>query len=129
MQVISDLTWRGREGSIKHDSVYNGEVCDARNNRRDWAKAGFNDTVSAWIAPESLPLPISGSPTGIVVLQDMPPIRAGVDALHFEVNTNQEHSYLTNEDVGEINGASLAAGVVIQPIAVWNSESGMFFVV
>jgi len=130
MQVLSDLTWTGREGSIKHDSVYNGEICDSRGDRPGWAQAGFNDTLSAWITPESLPSPISGSPEGIIVLQDMPPIRAGIEALHFETTVDdQQHSYLTAEDVGEIKGASLADGAVIQPIAAWNSESGMFSVV
>lgn len=124
MQVLSDLTWTGREGSIKHDSVYNGEFCDGRGNRAGWSQAGFNDSYSAWVAPESLPSPVSDS--GLLVIQDMPPIRAGEDALHFEITTdNQEHSYLTTEDVEKIKGASLTAGVVIQPVSSWNSESGM----
>jgi hypothetical protein len=128
MQVLSDLTWTGREGSIKHDSVYNGEFCDSRGNRPGWAQAGFNDSLSAWIIPESLSSPVSTS--GLLVLQDMPPIRAGEDALHFEVTTdNQQHSYLTTEDVGEIKGASLTAGAVIQPVSSWNSDSGMFSIV
>jgi hypothetical protein len=86
MQVLSDLTWTGREGSIKHDSVYNGEFCDSRGNRPGWAQAGFNDSLSAWIIPESLSSPVSTS--GLLVLQDMPPIRAGEDALHFEVTAD-----------------------------------------
>ena len=60
----------------------------------------------------------------------MPPIRAGEDALHFEVTTdNQQHSYLTAEDVGEMKGASLTAGAVIQPVSSWNSDSGMLSIV
>jgi hypothetical protein len=130
LQVLSDLTWTGREGSIKHDSVYNGEIRDSRNDRAGWAQPGFNDTLSAWITPESLPSPTSGSPEGILVLQDMPPIRAGADALHFEVTMGDNpHSYLTAGDAGEIQGASLADGAVIQPVAVWNSESGMFSII
>ncbi|UJR06990.1 hypothetical protein I4U23_011278 [Adineta vaga] len=36
----------------------------------------------------------------------------GEDALHLEVtNDNQQHNYLTTEDIGEIKGASLTAGV------------------
>jgi alpha-L-rhamnosidase len=127
MQVLSDQTWRGREGSIKHDSVYNGEICDSRNDRPDWTRPGFNDSLSAWIMPESLPSPIDGSSTGIIVLQDMPPIRAGLDALHFEVTVDgQQQGYLNAEDVGEIKGASLTDGAVLKPVAMWNSESGMF---
>jgi alpha-L-rhamnosidase len=127
MQVLSDQTWIGREGSIKHDSVYNGEIFDSRNDRLDWARPRFNDSLSAWIMPESLPSPINGSSTGIIVLQDMPPIRSGLDALHFEVTIDgQQQGYLNAEDVGEIKGASLTDGAVLKPVAMWNSESGMF---
>jgi hypothetical protein len=130
LQVLSDLTWTGREGSIKHDSVYNGEICDGRNNRPGWAQPGFSDNLTTWITPESLPSPVSGTPEGLLVLQDMPPIRAGEEALHFEVKMGDHpHSYLTAGDAGEIKGASLADGAVIQPISVWNSESGMFSIV
>jgi alpha-L-rhamnosidase len=126
MQVLSDLTWTGREGSIKHDSVYNGEIYDSRSDRPNWARPGFNDSLSAWIMPESLQSPVNGSTMGLLILQKMLPIRAGPDALHFEVPVgDQQHSYLTAEDVGEIKGASLTAGAVIQPVDSWNSESGM----
>ncbi len=127
MQVLSDQTWTGREGSIKHDSIYNGEICDSRVDRPGWAQSGFNDSYSAWITPESLPSPITNGSGGLLVLQDMPPIRAGPDALHFEVKIDdQQRGYLTAEDIGQIKGASLAEGAVLKPIAVWNSDSGMF---
>lgn len=129
MQVVSDQTWLGREGSIKHDSVYNGEIRDARGDRPDWSKAGFNDTLSAWIMPESLPSPITNGSGGVIVLQDMPPIRAGADALHFEVTVDgQEQGYLTADDIDEIKGASLADGAVLKPVAMWSSAGGMFFI-
>ncbi len=128
MQVLSDQTWTGREGSIKHDSVYNGEIYDSRSDRVDWARAGFNDTLSAWVTPESLPSPTNGSSTGVIVLQDMPPIRAGPDALHFEVTVGgQQQGYLNAEDVGEIKGASLTDSGILKPIAEWGSDSGYFF--
>ncbi len=127
MQVLSDQTWTGREGSIKHDSVYNGEICDSRNDRVDWARVGFNDSLSAWIMPESLPSPISDSLNGLIIIQDMPPIRAGPDALHFEVPTDGlQQSYLNHEDIGEIKGASLMDGGILKPVEVWSSDSGMF---
>ncbi len=127
MQVLSDQTWTGREGSIKHDSVFNGEVCDSRNDRPNWARPGFNDSLSAWIMPESLPSPvnISGTPTGVIVLQDMPPIRTSPDALHFEVTVDsEEQGYLNAEDIGEIKGASLTDGGVLKPVDAWSSGSG-----
>jgi hypothetical protein len=130
MQVLSDQTWTGREGSIIHDSIYNGEIYNSQKDRPNWSRAGFNDSLSAWIMPESLPSPIDGSPTGVIVLQDMPPIRAGSDALHFEVMVDDlEQSYLSREDIGEIKGASLTNGGILKPVAMWSSDSGRFSVV
>jgi len=126
MQVLSDQTWIGREGSIKHDSVYNGEVYDSRSDRANWARAGFNDSLSAWIMPESLPSPVNGSTIGLLILQEMLPIRAGPDALHFEVAADgSQHGYLTRDEIGEIKGASLTDGGIIKPVAEWSSDSGM----
>jgi hypothetical protein len=128
MQVLSDQTWKGREGSIKHDSIYNGEICNSQSDRPDWARHGFHDPYSAWITPESLPSPINSSLNGSLVLQDMPPIRAGQKALHFEVMTDdQQHSYLTAEDIGHIQGASLVRDTVLKPVKAWRSDSGMVF--
>jgi hypothetical protein len=36
-QVLNDQTWTDHEGSIKHDSIYNGEICDSRSDRPGWA--------------------------------------------------------------------------------------------
>ncbi|CAF1175379.1 unnamed protein product [Rotaria sordida] len=126
MQVFSDQTWTGREGSIKHDSVYNGEICDSRNDRSNWSRVGFNDSLSAWIMPEPMPSPANISRNGLIVLQDMPPIRAGSDALHFEVITDsQQQGYLNSEDIGDIKGAKLTDGGTLKPIAMWDSDSGV----
>jgi hypothetical protein len=128
MQVLSDQTWVGREGSIKHDSIYNGEIYDSRTDRPDWTRPGFNDSRSAWIIPESLRSPVKNSSIGLLVLQDMPPIRAGPDALHFEVTTKDSlEGFLTREDIGEIKGASLTDGGILKPVDTWISDSGMFF--
>jgi hypothetical protein len=129
MEVVSDQSWTGREGSIKHDSVYNGEFCDSRNNRPNWAQAGFNDSLTAWIMPEVLPSPLNVSLNGTLVLQDMPPIRVGTDALHFEVVTNNEKpGYLNANDMGEIKGAKLTDGGILKPIDMWLSAASMFSV-
>jgi len=126
-QVLSDLTWTGREGSIKYDSVYKGEIYDSQRDRPNWARAGFNDTRSAWIMPDSLKSPVNETPVGMLVLQDMPPIRAGPDALHFEVTIDDSlQGYLNREDIDEIKGASLTDGSIIKPVATWLSDSGMF---
>lgn len=127
MDVHSDQTWTGREGSIRHDNIYNGEVCDSRNDRLNWSRAGFIDTRSAWIAPESMRSPINGTHPGLLVLQDMPPIRAGTDALHSEILIDSlSQSYLKREEIGRIEGASLMDGGILKPIATWVSDSGMF---
>jgi hypothetical protein len=127
MQVVSDQTWTGRQGSILRDSVYNGESYDARNDRADWARVGFNDSLSAWIMPESLPSPLA-TLNGQLVLQDMLPIRAGLDALHFEINLYSENrGYLKANDVSEVKGASLTdgGGSVLKPISVSQPTVGM----
>lgn len=127
MQVLSDQTQTGRQGSILHDSVYNGEAYDARNDRADWTRVGFNDSLSAWIMPESLPSPLSATINGQLVLQDMPPVRAGLDALHFEINGyNQNRGYLKASDLSEIKGASLAdgRGSVLKPIGMSQPVTG-----
>ena len=127
MKVLSDRTWIGREGSIKHDSIYNGEIHDSGNDRPDWARTGFNDSLSAWIMPESMSSPLNSSRNGSLILQDMLPIRAGLDALHFEVMTDsQQYGYLNPEDIGEIKGAKLTDGGILKPVAMWISDSGIF---
>ncbi len=114
IQVVSDQTWTGREGSIKHDSIYNGEFYDSRNDRRNWSQPGFNDSLTTWIMPELMPSPLNSSLNGSLVLQDMLPIRAGPDALHFEVMIDsQEQSYLNAQDIGEIKGANLTDGGIL----------------
>ena len=63
---------------------------------------------------------------GLLVLQEMPPIRARPEALHFEVAMDDRHyGYLTDEDVGDIQGTSLADGGVLKPVDTWISGSGM----
>ncbi len=42
IKVSSDQTWTDREGSIKPDSVYNGEIYDSRNDHPNWSRPGFN---------------------------------------------------------------------------------------
>jgi hypothetical protein len=120
MEVVSDQTWTGREGPIKHDSVYSGELYDARYVRSSWSLPGFNDSLTPWIMPEILPSPINSSRNGTLSLQDMPPIRAGPDALHFEVSIENE------KDTDGIQGAKLTDGGIIKPVSAWLSDASMF---
>lgn len=122
MNVVSDETWTGREGSIKHDSIYNGEIYDSRSDRPNWTRTGFNDSLSVWITAESMPSPLNSSLNGSLVLQDMPPIRAGLDALHFEVPIDNQQNH---KDINEIKGAKLVDGSVLKPVAMWMSDAGI----
>ncbi|CAF2633920.1 unnamed protein product [Rotaria sp. Silwood2] len=128
MNVYSDQTWKGRQGSIIHDSVYNGEFVDARYDRPNWAQVGFNDSLSLWITPEILPSPVDIIANGQLTLQAMPPIRAGSDALHFEVEhgVDEKKSYLLKEEIGNILGASLKDGGILQPISVSTPVLGVY---
>jgi alpha-L-rhamnosidase len=113
MQVYSDQTWNGRQGSILHDSIYNGELIDARYDRLNWSTVGFNDRLSLWLTPEIMTSPIDITSNGQFTLQDMPPIRAGSDALHYEINIPSEE------------GVSLKDGGILKPISVSSPVSGV----
>lgn len=120
MEVYSDQTWKGRLGSIIHDSVYNGEIVDNRYDRPGWATVGFNDSYSLWITPEIMSSPIDTAKNGELSFQDMPPIRAGPGALHFEVETSfhSKKSYLSQEEIGNIQGGRLQDDGILTPISV-----------
>lgn len=85
VQIGSDATWQGRQGSIQHDSLYNGEIVDARLDRPNWSKHDFVDSLSLWLTPDIMPSPVNSTLHGQFTLQDMPPIRMGRDALHSEI--------------------------------------------
>jgi alpha-L-rhamnosidase len=44
--VVSSPDWRCRRGALRSDSVYDGEVYDAREESAGWDQAGFDD--SGW---------------------------------------------------------------------------------
>jgi len=64
----SDGSWKTATGPIEFDSIYGGEIYDARREMPGWDKAGFND--SAWQAAQ-----VVVAPQGRLVAQMMPPIR------------------------------------------------------
>ena len=73
VQIASDNSWKVTQGPIVSDSVWDGEVYDARRELPGWDSPGFDD--SAWKAAEIL----EGS-KGIRSAQMMPPIQ-DVDSL------------------------------------------------
>jgi alpha-L-rhamnosidase len=67
--VASDSTWKGAQGPMVADSLYNGETYDARKEMPGWDRAGFDD--SSWE-----PASVNDPPKGVLSSQMMPPIRA-----------------------------------------------------
>jgi len=73
IRVVSDGSWKAAQGPIVIDSVYDGEVYDARREMPGWDQPGFDD--SSWSAAKS----VEGS-KGTLSAQMMPPIRV-VDSM------------------------------------------------
>lgn len=71
--IATDSSWKTSRGPVVEDSVYNGEVFDARLETPGWDSAGFED--SKW-SPATV---VEGS-DGIRSSEMMPPIRV-VDTL------------------------------------------------
>ncbi len=67
--INTDQTWKADTGPILFDNVYAGETYDARLEKKDWSKPGFDD--SKWAAA----IPVT-SPTEKLQAQMIPPIRA-----------------------------------------------------
>ncbi|MBN2508289.1 MAG: family 78 glycoside hydrolase catalytic domain [Verrucomicrobia bacterium] len=67
--VVTDGTWRVGDGPILRNSVYLGEVYDARREQPGWDRAGYDD--SRW----ELAAVARGPRLGRLQAQDAPPIR------------------------------------------------------
>lgn len=66
--LASDNTWKTAPGPVVSDSVYNGEIFDARRETPGWDSAGFDD--SSWAAARVFP-----GTQGALSAEMMPPIR------------------------------------------------------
>ena len=64
----SDATWKVADGPLRRNSIYLGEVYDARQELRGWNQAGFND--AAWRSPQ-----LATEKIGRLQAQPQPPIR------------------------------------------------------
>jgi alpha-L-rhamnosidase len=67
--VNSDESWKTAPGPILQNSVYRGEIYDARRDQESWERPGFDD--SAWTQAE-----LASPPEGELRALPMPPIRA-----------------------------------------------------
>ena len=68
VSLASDGSWKASKGPIVSDSVYDGEVYDARREIPEWDRPEFDD--SNWSAAQT----VEGS-QGVLSAQMMPPIR------------------------------------------------------
>ncbi len=68
VEVVSDATWKGTDGPVVANSVYNGETYDARLETPGWDSAGYDD--DRWGTAE-----VVAGPKGILSAQMMPPIQ------------------------------------------------------
>jgi len=68
-QIVTDESWRVADGPILRNSIYLGEVYDARKEVAGWDRPGFDD--KSWRAAT---LEKNGS--GVLRAQSAPPIRA-----------------------------------------------------
>jgi alpha-L-rhamnosidase len=66
--VASGGDWKTSESPIVYDTIYSGEVYDARHEQAGWNAPGFDD--SAWTAAL-----LVEPPRGVISAQMMPPIR------------------------------------------------------
>lgn len=67
-EVVTDATWKVRQGPIVADSIYDGETYDARLETPGWDRPGFVD--AGWQAAT-----LVDPPKGVLSAQMMPPIR------------------------------------------------------
>ena len=75
--IRSDLQWTARRGPVLHDSIYHGELFDARLDAiTAVSQTNYHDNTSLW-----LPVNEMAAPTGVLTYQTMPPIRAGSSSL------------------------------------------------
>lgn len=67
-RVVSDGSWKAATGPILFDSIYAGEVYDARLEKTGWDTAHYSD--ASWQNAQVVP-----APKGVLAAQMMPPIK------------------------------------------------------
>jgi alpha-L-rhamnosidase len=68
IEVVTDASWKVRQGPIVADSIYDGETYDARLETPGWDRPGFVD--AGWQSAA-----LADPPKGVLSAQMMPPIR------------------------------------------------------
>ena len=90
--IVTDETWKTGASPILKNSVYLGEVYDARREQPGWDRPGFDD--SAWAPAKAATVPL-----GPLQAQPMPPIRVTDTVRPVKITEAAEGVYLF--DLGE----------------------------
>lgn len=67
--IVTDTSWKAGDGPVLKNSVYLGELYDARLEQKGWTEAGFND--SHWQKAK-----VEAGPSGQLIARYIPPVRA-----------------------------------------------------
>ena len=92
LSVASDGSWRVTQGPILRDSVYNGEVYDARRETAGWDMPGYDD--AGWGAAK-----IVAGTGGAISAEMMPPIRVVGQRIPLSVTNPRPGVYVY--DIGQ----------------------------
>ncbi len=87
ISVASDGTWKATAGPILEDSVYQGEIYDARKEMPGWDRAGFND--AAWKSAA-----LVDGPKGVLSAEMMPPIKVVDTIVPFKMTSPKPGMYV-----------------------------------
>jgi alpha-L-rhamnosidase len=90
--VVTDDQWRVAESAIRNNSLYLGEVCDARKELGAWDRPGYDD--HAW-----KPAVKVDAPKGALMAQPLPPIRRGREIHAVKVTESNPGVWIV--DMGE----------------------------
>lgn len=93
IQIIpTDGTWKTNTGASAFNSLYSGEVYDARLLHKGWMKSGFDD--SKWCSAE-----LVQAPAQVLKSQQMPPIRIIREVKPIDICKIDDYTYVY--DFGE----------------------------
>ncbi|MDO5569898.1 MAG: family 78 glycoside hydrolase catalytic domain [Bacteroidales bacterium] len=94
-QVVTDTTWKVKEGPIMADGIYYGEEYDARQEIKDWAEADCDETE--WLQAVE-----RKAPEGRLVAQTSPSdkVKETHQAVDFKENIENK-KYVYSIDFGE----------------------------
>jgi len=140
---LTDQSWKAGEGPVLKNSVYLGELYDARREQKGWNESDFDD--SKWQIPS-----LEEGPKGQLIARYLPPVRvtrilkpikmtepkpgvylfdfgqnfAGVPRLKVRGSYGTTVTMRSGEDIhadGTLNYLTVIAG---QLKAMWNSDGG-----